>query len=47
VDPEEWAGFHPLGGLIFNIARWIPKTGEFKQALQSRLPGRFDLLLGN
>jgi len=28
VDPEERAGFHTLGGLIFNIARQIPKTGE-------------------
>ncbi len=28
VDPEERAGFHTLGGLIFNIAREIPKTGE-------------------
>ncbi len=28
VDPEERAGFHTLGGLIFTIARQIPKTGE-------------------
>ncbi|MDJ1501077.1 hemolysin family protein [Xanthocytophaga agilis] len=28
VDPEERAGFHTLGGLIFNIAHEIPKTGE-------------------
>ncbi len=28
IDPEERAGFHTLGGLIFNIARQIPKTGE-------------------
>lgn len=28
VDPEERAGFHTLGGLIFNIAHEIPKAGE-------------------
>jgi len=28
VDPEDKAGFHTLGGLIFTIAHEIPKTGE-------------------
>ncbi len=28
VDPEERTGFHTLGGLIFNIAHEIPKTGD-------------------
>jgi putative hemolysin len=28
IDPEDRGGFHTLGGLIFNIARQIPKTGE-------------------